>query len=688
MVCEKIDIDDKTDRSQAGGAGVIINSPTLSASDSVRNNVIFDEFEQCSEFHVNDNESSKDGNLTLKDKNAQPLSTIDIIKGCITITLLTLNVPALVDTGATICCMSLRIFNSLYGRSGCKIVMKKVRYKVFLADGSVSHVKNVASIPFKIGTQTFTQDFALLPSLNKPVIFGTNFLKRHKALIDFSTHNESDNHPIRAVRSVTIPPFCDKAVTGEIIGMENMGGQQGVTFNLCREVPTTFIVNKSNVIPNDNNRTPIIIWNTSSSPLKIQKGMILGIFKPVTEDDFVTKDSKNTENQTIQSISAKRVAKAETFNDYLLEEDDEYDSGDEFLPEQLNHLRSEAHDADIDKVKNTKPKVILSDKGKVKLGKMLDSYDDCFVGENGELGLSKLYEHTIHIKPDTPPIHLLPFRTTPEKASEFDDMCQDLVSKNILEETTQGSWANRSFRVHKADGGLRLVTDLRYVNANMINQALISPRMDDSLEMIGDFNPKVFSKLDAASGFFQIPLAPESRKYTAFLSHDKKYQYKVLPMGLSTSPQAFCALVTMIFNKLKGKCVIPYLDDLLVLSQSEEQHFEDLESVFKALRQANLKLKRKKCEFFLDRIEFLGMVVSPQGIQPCPTKIASLKEFKRPKTITQVRSFNGLCQFFKRFIKNFSEIIRPLYDLTRKDHAFKWTNECEKSFETLKNSIC
>ena len=201
--------------------------------------------------------------------------------------------------------------------------------------------------------------------------------------------------------------------------------------------------------------------------------------------------------------------------------------------------------------------------------------------------------------------------------------------------------------------------------------------------MIGHLKPTIFSKLDAQQGFFQIPLSEASRDFSPPMqSMDIRLCLKVWLL------QAFCALVTMILNKLKYKCVIPYLDDILILSQNKEDHFRALRDVFESLRHGNLKLKPSKCEYFMDKIDFLGMIVMPKGLQPCPKKVQVIKTFPTPKTVKQVRSFNGMCQFYKKFIRDFATLAKPLYRLTEDKVKFHWTEECDRNFNQLKNALC
>ena len=159
-------------------------------------------------------------------------------------------------------------------------------------------------------------------------------------------------------------------------------------------------------------------------------------------------------------------------------------------------------------------------------------------------------------------------------------------------------------------------------------------------------------------------------------------------MGLANSAQAFQAVVNLILQNLQYKCAIPYLDDILCLSPTIDQHFTDLRDVFTALRKGNLKLKKNKCEFFLEELDFLGMKVTTDGIKPSQDKIDKITTFPTPKNVKDVRSFTGLAQFYRKFIKGFSEIARPLFNLLQNNRNFHWTKDCEIAFQALKDAIC
>ena len=206
--------------------------------------------------------------------------------------------------------------------------------------------------------------------------------------------------------------------------------------------------------------------------------------------------------------------------------------------------------------------------------------------------------------------------------------------------------------------------------------------------MIGEMCPVIFSKMDAQQGYFQIPIREEDRDIAAFLTRTKKYRYKAMPMGLATSAQAFQAVINLILQNLQYKCAIPYLDDILCLSPSIDQHFSDLRDIFLALRKGKLKLKKTKCESFLEELDFLGMKVTTEGIKPSPDKVEKIKTFPTPENVKDIRSFTGLAQFYRKFIKGFSETARPLFELLQHNRSFNWNESCEKAFQSLKDSIC
>ena len=196
-----------------------------------------------------------------------------------------------------------------------------------------------------------------------------------------------------------------------------------------------------------------------------------------------------------------------------------------------------------------------------------------------------------------------------------------------------------------------------------------------------------FTTLDLKSGYWQIPLDPATKEKSAFVTHNGLYEFQVLPFGLTNSPATFQRLMGHILRGLEYKSALIYIDDIILFSKSVDEHLKHLEEVFQRLRDANLKLNPKKCEFAKQELEYLGHLVTPNGIKPCPSKIQAVKEFPVPKNLKQLRSFLGLANYYRRFINNFAQIAYPLNQLTKKSIKFVWASECQEAFDKLKRAL-
>ena len=176
-------------------------------------------------------------------------------------------------------------------------------------------------------------------------------------------------------------------------------------------------------------------------------------------------------------------------------------------------------------------------------------------------------------------------------------------------------------------------------------------------------------------------------KKTAFNSRKGLYEFKIMPFGLCNPPATFERLMETVLAGLHWQICLIYLDDIVVTGKSFENMVENLSKVFERFREAGLKLKPKKCHLFATEVEFLRHVVSAEGIQTNPKKTESIKNWPTPTCVKEVRSFLGLCSYYRRFIYQFSDIAKPLHNLTKKGQAFLWTEECMNAFVTLKQKL-
>ena len=243
---------------------------------------------------------------------------------------------------------------------------------------------------------------------------------------------------------------------------------------------------------------------------------------------------------------------------------------------------------------------------------------------------------------------------------------------------SSGPWASPIVLVKKKDGSTRFCVDYRKLNDVTLKDAYPLPRIDDSLDALE--GSTWFSSLDLASGYWQVEMSPSDKEKTAFTTGSGLYEFNVLPFGLCNAPSTFERLMELVLTGLHWKTCLVYLDDILIYAKTFEEHVERLGEVFSRLFAAGLKLKPKKCTLLQKEVVYLGHVVSGSGVATDPEKTKKIRDWPTPSNLKHVRSFIGLCSYYRRFIKDFACLAAPLHKLTQKDVGFKLTPECEHAF--------
>jgi len=231
---------------------------------------------------------------------------------------------------------------------------------------------------------------------------------------------------------------------------------------------------------------------------------------------------------------------------------------------------------------------------------------------------------------------------------------------------------------------MRLCVDYRTLNSATVKNAYPLPRIDDLLDKL--HGAKVFSKIDLASGYHQVRIEEEDIPKTAFRTRYGHFEYKVLPFGLCNAPATFMRLMHDVLLPHLDEFVIVYLDDILIYSKSQEEHLEHVEKVLKLLREHQLMAKPSKCEFGVPSVDFLGHVLSPEGIANDPAKIRAIQDWPTPKNVKDVMQFMGLANFMRRPVKDFSKIAAPITQLTG-NIPWVWGTEQQEAFDALKHAL-
>ena len=234
--------------------------------------------------------------------------------------------------------------------------------------------------------------------------------------------------------------------------------------------------------------------------------------------------------------------------------------------------------------------------------------------------------------------------------------------------------------------------DLHKLNSRTIKDAYSLPRIEESLDCLN--GSIIFTSLDLKAGYWQVEMEENSIPYTAFTVGPLGFYKCVhMPFGLTNAPARFQHLMESCLGNYHLKYCIIYLDDIIIFSKTPEEHISRLRKVFQKLDEAGLHLKPSKCEFFKDRLEYLGHILSSKGIETNSKKIAAILNWPQPRNITQIRSFLGFCNCYRKFIKGYAQVAKPLYQLLTGENAKKktneveWTEQCKQAFNKLKE-IC
>ena len=252
-------------------------------------------------------------------------------------------------------------------------------------------------------------------------------------------------------------------------------------------------------------------------------------------------------------------------------------------------------------------------------------------------------------------------------------------------EPAASPWCSNIVLIRKSDGGLRFCVDYRQLNELTYKDTYPLPRIDMCLNALG--GSKLFSTMDLRAGYWQTLIDERDRDKTCFVTRKGTYRFKVLSFGLANAPALFQRLMDLVLVGLTWEVCLVYLDDVIIMSETFDEHLCRLKTVFDRIHAANLKLKASKCKLFQREVVFLGHLVTADGVAPDPAKIRAVQNWPRPRNLTETRAFVGLASYYRNHIAKFAEIARPLHELTKKNQKFQWTERQEEAFCTLKRKL-
>jgi hypothetical protein len=309
--------------------------------------------------------------------------------------------------------------------------------------------------------------------------------------------------------------------------------------------------------------------------------------------------------------------------------------------------------------------------------RVVQDYPDIFPEELPGMPPDRKKEFLIELLPGTPPISKRPYRMPANELVELKKQIAKLQAKGFIQPSSS-PWGAPILFVEKKDGTQRMCVDYRSLNEVTIKNKYPLPRIEDLFDQMK--GARVFSKIDLRSGYHQLKIRESDIPKTAFRTRYGLYEYTVMSFGLTNAPAYFMYLMNKVFVEYLDRFVVVFIDDILIFSKTMEEHEEHLRLVLEKLRSNQLYAKFSKCEFWLTEVAFLGHVISAGGVSVDPGKVKDVLNWMPPTTVSEIQSFLGLAGYYRRFIKNFSKIAKPMMKLLEKNKAFEWTKECQACF--------
>ncbi|UYV84721.1 hypothetical protein LAZ67_X003197 [Cordylochernes scorpioides] len=511
---------------------------------------------------------------------------------------------------------------------GLRRQLKKTMFKDSGMTLKVADGRNVTStgrctISLSINGLEQPLEFIVLPNSNPSIILGWDFLEASNAVIDCG---RADIRLEEAKDVLNSPASMGKFMASRSVV---------IPAESTKLINVMSIIGKGLTLPYalfrlSHNKGKLWIVNSSTTAQIVPKGMCLGKIQRVEENNLTAISECSEFNKEVKNANHASHADKSDFK---------------FLQNLISDDLSEEQQSQI-----------LS---------ILKRYDKIFDKNNEPVKQTSVTKHKIETGSHQPIKHR-PYRVSRTERQAIQTEVDKMLDAGII--------------LKKKDGNWRFCLDYRRLNKVTKKDVYPLPRIDVTLDSLK--GAKFYSSMDLRSGYWQIEVDEADREKTAFITPDGLYEFLVMPFGLCNAPATFERMMDKILKGLKWTMALCYLDDIVVYSKSFNEHLHRLEIILQCLDKAELRLSPKKCLFGTKRIS----VWTPR-IYPGPEKIEAIAKFPTPKSITDVRSFIGLCSYYRRFIENFAEKAAPLHEVLKKDTKFTWNSDQQDAFDSLKKAL-
>ncbi|UYV60360.1 K02A2.6-like [Cordylochernes scorpioides] len=557
------------------------------------------------------------------------------------------KVRALVDTGA-----SYSVISDAFRRKLNIVMFEGPRMTLKVANNRF--VSPIGKCIVKLEISNFMQafEFLVLSGCSHDVILGWNLLEASRAIIDcgrseiaFSeTIDDESRDSLKRFfveEEYIVPPKSSKMITvstSEVAGRKSMIAEGSRKLLLDKEISIP-----ASLITVLHGKAELWITNFSTQTSLIPSGMCVAYFSEIDECGICSIDDSQHPAENTPPCDQSSV---------------EINIEPCIAPERAPEEKQE-------------------------LLKLVNHYAEIF----GPVITSRKSQDSIKhciITGDSAPIRRMPYRVSPAERRIIQNEVDKMIEADVIQ-PSESPWASPVVLVKKKDGSWRFCVDYRGLNKITKKDVYPLPRIDDALDCLRE--ARMYSTMDLKTGYWQIEIDEEDREKTAFITPDGLFEFKVMPFGLCNAPRTFERMMDSLLRGLRWTTCLCYLDDVVVYSATFSEHLSRLGAVLNCFRKAGLRLNLRKCCFGADQIKILGHQIDQDGVRPDYEKIKAIAEYPTPANLQQLRSFLGLSSYYRRFIKGYADISRPLNELLCKLSTFKWEEKQENSFESLKRAL-
>ena len=564
-----------------------------------------------------------------------------------------LSIQIVLDTGAAVTLLKKDIWDKLHFTSAD--LEQWTRQPLVGVEGTPLNVHGTMELELKMGEEIFQTKVIVADGLTAELILGLDFLEEHNCTIEIGRKtlhfiDRGTSVTLQGCGEVTMPIGVAMGETVQVPAYSEMKVMVNLTQTptsgtWIMEGDTTPIIVARSLHNNSTGEIPVRLLNPTAESVTLYKRQKIGMLQEAEEElEPCLGVSTIQTGNLAENIKAKR--------------------------EMLWKL-VEGGDGP------------LTEANKEQLFYLLGEYADIFAISKEDLGRTAKVQHRINTG-NSHPIRQPLRRIPPAKWEEVRQLLKEMLDQDVIK-PTNSPWASPVVIVKKKDGSPRFCVDYRKVNTVTRKDAYPLPRIDDTLDTLA--GSKWFSTLDLLSGYWQVEVRPEDREKTAFCTPDGLFEFNVMPFGLCNAPATFQRLMDTVLAGLQWTNCLVYLDDVIVLGRTFKEHLSNLKEVFDKFREARLKLKASKCALCQEKVEFLGHIVSANGVATDPKKTEKVANWPVPRSRREVQQFLGLANYYRRFVQDYARIAKPLHRLTEKNTTFKWTSECEGSFENLRQNL-